>query len=235
MGRCGALFGQKALLFHVYIFNDWVNTSQKLLSKAPFDDVYVNVNIDIKYLWKLPFVLWWFGRHQKLQRLTVTINKWKIGEVPGFEKLRSAIREKDYAIVSYMHAKGVTKPQNSCIRDWVELMRYFIVDRMDLCIDAFEKGYKLYGVNLGEYKKGDHRNGPYKYSNFHYSGNFVSVNMVLLRDKFFSTEVDQDYFGIEGFWGKLCPTDQAFCVHSSNGKDHYHEPYPEYLYKKPPQ
>jgi len=101
---------------------------------------------------------------------------------------------KDYELLMYMHGKGVTKPLNKNIPDWVELMRYFLIDRMDLCLDAFSKGYKLYGVNFGHYKEGEEKYGPSQFSSFRFSGNFVAVNLKLLNIEFFQTPLDENYF-----------------------------------------
>jgi hypothetical protein len=61
----------------------------------------------------------------------------------------------------------------------------------------------------------------------------VSVNLNLIRDKFLNTPVDLDYFGIEGFFGKLCSYEQAYSAHLSTKiiQSHYKEPYPESYYK----
>ena len=57
----------------------------------------------------------------------------------------------------------------------------------------------------------------------------------MVRDKFINTPIERDYFGIEGFFGKLCEYNQAYNAHDSganNIQSHYFEPYPEKLYKK---
>jgi hypothetical protein len=218
------------LIYHVYIVNNWKMITQKLLSNVPHDHIYVNINIDWFCIWKLPFVINWLKRNKKVQEVFVTLNSKKVAEVAGFEKLRSATKEQNYSLLTYMHAKGVTKPKNKNIQDWVELMRYFLIDRMDLCLDAFMQGYKLYGVNLGKYCSSNEPYGPYKFSSFHYSGNFVSINLETLAPQFFNTSIDNDYFGVEGFWGKLCELQEVNCPHSSE-VNHYYEPYPKERYR----
>jgi hypothetical protein len=54
-----------------------------------------------------------------------------------------------------------------------------------------------------------------------------------LKDKIKKIPIDKDYFGVEGYWGKLCDVSLAYNAHDSskNISNHYDEPYPEYLYK----
>ena len=222
------------LLYHVYLMNNWESITIKLLKNVPHDDIYVNINIDLINVWKVLHAMNWLKRHKKVKKVFFTINSKTEGEVLGFKKLCSAIQNKNYSLLTYMHGKGVTKPNNKNIQDWVELMRYFLIERMDLCLEAFTKGYKLYGINMGQYKEGEEKYGPYRFSSFHFSGNFVTVNLKLLNNEFFSTPVDKDYFGVESFWGKLCSVNDVCCPHISgeNIKNHYLEPYPVNLYKK---
>lgn len=226
-------FSPSVLLYHIYIVNNWKATSENLLKDVPHDDIYINVNIDLLYIWKLPYVIFCFKQFDKVRKITFTLNSKTQAEVRGFKRLRSAVLNKGYALATYIHGKGVTKPRNKNIQDWVELMRYFIMERMDLCLDAFSKGSKLYGVNIGEYNAGEEKYGPYRHSSFHFSGNFVTVNLKMLNVEFFQTPLDEDYFGVEGFWGKLCTSTEAYCPHISgkNITNHYREPYPASLYK----
>lgn len=220
---------KSVLIYHVYLRNNWKELTSALFMGIPHDDICVNVNVDWFLLWKFIPAVIWFKKDKKVKKVFFTINSTSKAEVLGFKKLRYWIQSRGYSLVTYMHGKGVTKPYNQNIKDWVELMRYFIVDRSDLCLEAFDKNYKLYGVNLEAYKVGNGRSGPYKFSEFHFSGNFVSINLDLLSDKFFSTEVDEDYFGIEGFWGKLCPISEVYCPFISN-VDHYQTPFPKQKY-----
>lgn len=223
-------YKNSVLLYHVYLKNTWESITEKLLKNVPHGDIYVNINIDLIHILKIPYAIKWFRRNKKVKKVFVTINSKSQGEVPGFLKLRSAIHNKHYSLVTYMHGKGVTKPHNKNIQDWVELMRYFIIERMDLCSDAFAKGFKLYGVNMGEYKEGEEKYGPSRFSSFHFSGNFVTINLNLINNEFYTKPVDKDYFGVESFWGKLCKPSEAFSAHVSM-VDHYSNRYPEVLYK----
>jgi hypothetical protein len=222
---------RSVLIYHVYLKNNWKDITRKLLKRVPHNDIFVNLNVDWYALWQVPFAIQWLKKNKKVKQVFVTLNSKAKAEVAGFEKLRNAIKGGNYSLATYMHGKGVTKPGNRNIEDWVELMRYFIIDRMDLCTKAFEEGYKLYGVNIGMYDGHNERYGPYKFSDFHFSGNFATVNLLKVGKNFFAIPLDIDYFGVEGFWGKLCDFTEAYCPHISNIANHYQEPYPPILYK----
>jgi hypothetical protein len=223
------------LLYNVYAKGSWKNLTRYLLHGLSHNDVVVNVSLDSGGALRKRIVERFFSDIKGVDQVFYTQNNPAIGEAAGFDNLRKRVDLSDYEIVTYIHSKGVTKPHNQYISDWVELMRYFVLERHDLCVDAFRQGYALYGVNIGVYRPGAERYGPYQFSDFHFSGNFVSVNLNLLREKFLSTPCDQDYFGVEGFWGKLCTPEQAYSPHNSFPRvnSHYEEPYPDHLYKKP--
>ncbi len=222
---------KSALLYNLYPVGDWKSITKKLISDIPHDEIIIHVSLDrYQYLfWK--FIEKELKSYSKVSRLLRSKNVRNLGETIGFGKLKECIKPGKYSLVTYFHSKGVTKPKNENIQDWVEMMRYFHIDKFELCQQKFAEGYHLYGVNLGSYSNGE-RYGPYQFSDFHYSGNFVSVNLDLIGDRFFEMPCDPDYFGVEGFWGKLTTLDKSFCAHlsSENIKNHYLEPYPPELY-----
>jgi hypothetical protein len=221
------------LLYNVYIKNNWKSVTLHLLKDIPHTDIFINVSIDWYNLFMLRSVIRFLKSIHKVKKIVITYNLRKLGEVRGFIKLKSCIPFYDYKVLTYLHSKGVTKPHNDNVKDWVELMRYFIIEKYDLTIDAFNQGFDLYGINLGLYDGVSEKYGPYKFSTFHYSGNFVSVNLNSLREKILHTEVDLDYFGVEGFWGKLTNVKVAYNAHNSGLRisNHYNEKYPELYYK----
>jgi hypothetical protein len=221
------------LLYNLYLKGNWDEVTKRILTSVQHDDIAVHLSFD----WYNPFQLIEARRYleffPKIVKVITSTNTAGLGEVKGFDKLRSQLNFDEYSVLTYCHSKGVTKSSNSNIRDWVELMRYFVIDRMDLCKAAFSNGYLLYGVNIGVYDPAQDRYGPYRFSDFHYSGNFVSVNLSELKTKFLTTPCDKDYFGVEGFWGKLCDVNKAFCAHLSSLKikNHYNEAYPANFYR----
>lgn len=221
--------GKNILLYNLYPKSYWKELTLKLLRNIPHDDIAVNVSLDKwdrllnkgrieKALYDIP----------KVRNVYYTENIPSLGEVSGFDNMRKNIDFSGYDIVTYMHSKGVTKPKNAYIKDWVELMRYFQVEKFDLCRKVFNEGYILYGVKLAKYEGGE-RKLTYKYCDFWYGGTFVSCNLTLAREKFLNTPCPQDYYGVEAFWGNLCPIDKAYCAHQTPSL--YDQAYPEELYK----
>lgn len=222
---------RSVLLYNLYPKSYWKELTDNILSSAPHDDIYVNVSLDFTdLLFNKRDIVKHLNKNTKIRKIFFTRNNRKLGEIPGFEKMRKSIDLNKYNVLTYAHSKGVTKPDNSNIRDWVEFMRYFIFDRFDLCLDAFNRGYILYGVNLLEANQQNKNEDTFALSKFHYSGTFVSVNLNIVREKFSKTPCINTYLGVEAFWASLCDIEKAFSAHNS-GKNHYNEPFPARLYK----
>jgi len=211
---------KKILLYHLFPVNNWKEVTQKLLSNVPHDDIIVHVSLPEGM--NSEIVQQFLTVFPRVKEVFYSSNS-NHPEVDGMEKFRSRIDLTQYSILTYMHSKGVTKPTSQNIKDWTELMRYFIIDRMELCTRAFKRGYLLYGVNKTTQSDFE--------ADFFYAGNFVSVNLTPgMISKIQSTLIDKNYHGLEGFWGKLCSDRQAFNVFYSR-IDHYSNPFPESNYK----
>lgn len=228
----------KSIIFYnLYPKNHWKELTLFLLSNVPHDTIVVNVTLDRwDRLFKKNAIKRFLQKIPKVSTIYYTDNS-PYGEVPGFDKMRKNTDLSEYSVLTYMHSKGVTKTSIIYyINDWIKLMHYFLTDRFDLCKEAFKDKYVLYGVNLSIYDVDEKDNyGPSKFSRFHYSGNFVSVNLDMARERFVQTPIDMDYFGVEGFFGKLCEYNQAYNVHDTSDSmllSHYFQPYPEENYKK---
>lgn len=217
------------LLYNLYPKSYWKELTLQLLSNVPHDTIVINVALDTTDAWFRKKKIERFLRTiPKVDRIYFTRNDRRLGEVPGFDNMRRNTDFSGYDIVTYMHSKGVTKPANSNIRDWVELMRYFQVEKAALCRQKFEEGYILYGVKLARYTGGE-RIKTYRFCDFWYGGTFVSCNLRLAREKFLQTPCVQDYYGVEAFWGNLCTIDKAYSAHETPSL--YNQPYPPELYK----
>lgn len=211
---------QKILLYHIFPVNDWKEVTENLLSRVPHESMYVHVSLpDSITKEEVQNYLNSFGR---IKAVFYSVNS-NHPEVDGMEKFRTQIDLTQYTLLTYMHSKGVTKPTSQNIKDWTELMRYFIMDRMEQCIRVFKHGYLLYGVN--KTTESDFE------ADFFYAGNFISVNLTPeMVSKIQSTPIDRNYHGLEGFWGKLCSSQKAFNAFHSR-IDHYSNPFPESNYK----
>jgi hypothetical protein len=225
---------QSSILFvHVYLKNDWKTISRNLIRKIPQDRWVLHLAFDLIHVLEVPRAVNFFKKVEKPpDRIFFSEKRKGLGKVHGFRKFLKKVDLSPYKALTYVHAKGVTKPADPHVQDWVELMRYFHMERRDLMWKAFREGYALYGVNLFREGEAPENKGKYafRYAPYIFRGNFVSANLTMLREKMKDTPVDEDYYGVEGYWGKLCPVDQAFCVHES-GLSHYTHPYPATRYK----
>lgn len=94
--------------------------------------------------------------------------------------------------VLYLHSKGVTRPDNTCIADWIECMEYFLIERHEDCLEHL-KNFDTVGPNI--------RQSPSR----HFSGNFwwaktsylnkLKCPEVYLKDRLYSEFWLFDYSG----------------------------------------
>ena len=224
------------LLYNLFPVHHWKLLTKKLLEYCRHDDIYIHVSLPILKAvpWKKYRIKKYLSRFTDEKKVFFSINRKKKGESTGFLSFRKKIDFARYSIATYIHSKGVSKRKwrSKNVYDWTLLMKYFVIDRLDLCETAFANGYKLYGCLLRTKEQLESGNdSAFFNSNFHYSGNFVSVNLSELRQKFVSAPITPGFFGVESFWGTLCDSHSAFNVHESGIKNHYESPYPELLYK----
>jgi len=221
------------LLYNLYPKKNWQEITDIVLKNVPLhDDIIVNITLDRwdRIIKKHKYIQAYLKKIPKIQKVIFTLNNPMLGEVPAFDNLRKQIKYDNYNIVTYCHSKGVTKPKNKNILDWVKLMTYFLIERHDLCIATFKQGYKLYGTQLHHYQYDRIREKTYKYCDYWYAGTFFSVNLDELKREFISTNCPPSYYGVEAFPGLLCDSKFAYCAHKSP-YSLYDNPYPEHIYK----
>jgi hypothetical protein len=69
------------------------------------------------------------------------------------------------SFVLYLHTKGVTKPDNECVKDWLQYMSYFNIYKHEDCLDKLKQRYDAVGVNL-KYSPKTHFSGNFWWSTF---------------------------------------------------------------------
>lgn len=224
---------KSVLLYNLYPLYNWKGLTDILLAKIPHKDIFVHINIPKRNPVKAIVAYRYLKKNEKVLKIFFSINLKSKGESTGFEVFRKKINFNNYEIVSYIHSKGSSRKRKNTqqIKDWTELLRYFIVERLDLAQRAFENDYFLFGVNLlKEHMIDRGANTMLPESKFHYSGNFVTLNLKELRKEFLNVKCSLNYYGVEAFWGSLCDIKKAYSVHQSN-VDHYQEVYPQSIYK----
>jgi hypothetical protein len=216
------------LIYNLFPKTRWKEITRSILGAVPHDSIAVHISLPPHYL---P-ILTGIKEHlrdnfPKIHSIFWSYNSRKLGESRGFNVLRKHVDFSEFDIVTYAHSKGSSSKRKHTdpVRDWTELMRYFVIERHDLCTDAFEKGMELYGVNLQPVRRED-----FPEITFHYSGTFVSCNLGRIREKFLSAPCAQNYFGVEMFWGSLTDLSHAACAHSSD-VNHYDTCYPPARYR----
>lgn len=211
------------LLYHIYPINNWQEITTFLFQKLPFQRIVVHVSLpdnndDYKQLLEDYF------KRYPVDEILYTLNSGK-GEVDALKSFVQTQDLREFDTLTYMHCKGVTKPGNYNVLAWTRLMRYFIIEKMDVCEKAFKKGFVTFGVNksipsaMGE--------EGFRNSNFFYEGNFISVNLKKVDlAKALIIHLEECYYGLEGFWGKLCTYQEGYSPFDS-GINHYLMPIEE--------
>ena len=225
--------GKSILLYNLYPLNNWRQITELMFANVPHDDIMVHINIPKRNPINALRAYQYLKKYKKVKNLYWSLNFKSKGESIGFNVFRNKIDFKTYDIASYIHSKGSSRKRKDTqpIKDWTELLRYFVVERLDLARSAFENGYYLYGVNLlEEHMKDRAGNFMFPESKFHFSGNFVTINLKELRNEFLAVKCHSHYYGAEVFWGTLSKIEKAFCVHQSNVY-HYQDLYPGTIYK----
>jgi hypothetical protein len=115
----------------------------------------------------------------------------------------------------YLHTKGVTRPNNTCVSDWSELLEYFLLERWRDCVSACRGGvFDMCGINYAT------NPAP------HFSGNFWCASAAYIAS--LSPEIGPSYLAPEMWIGSGNGRHQSF--HQSVGINHYDQPYPRHLY-----
>lgn len=221
------------LLYHLMPATYWQDLTRSLLGRVPHDAIAIHVAMPW-YKWpRRKAIERWLRAIPKVQTVLFSMNSRRRGESIGFDRLRREIDLSGFQIATYIHSKGVSRRRKNTqpIRDWTEAMRYFVVERHDLCIEAFRSGKSLYGIDLMTYvPNSDQDRERFADTHFVYAGNFVSINLEHLRAAFSAAACAPHYYGVERFWGKLCHKAQAHSAHQCS-VDHYNEAYPPERYR----
>jgi beta-1,4-mannosyl-glycoprotein beta-1,4-N-acetylglucosaminyltransferase len=121
--------------------------------------------------------------------------------------------------ILYLHSKGITRDKNNTkIKDWIDLMLYFLVEQNNKCIE-YLNNYDTVGCN---YHDGSHPNIP-----CHFSGNFWWAKTTYLAKCDKLNESLKNRSDPEFWLFKKNPT--YYELYNSK-IDHYHNNYPRYLY-----
>ena len=168
-----------------------------------------------------------------ISNLITDINSY---EFPALHQLWVDASESDFAVL-YLHTKGVSKPNQRSVKDWVNYLLYFNVEDWRNRLKELLV-YDCTGVNL----RGSASN-PVEHpenwfiegSPLHYSGNFWWARSVYIRQLpdpyLFQTDSEQMLRYYCEMW--LLQQHGSFhCAWYSGVLHHKEEPYPPFLYRK---
>jgi hypothetical protein len=120
----------------------------------------------------------------------------------------------DNEVTFYCHGKGVTHADNIMVRRWTEQMYHTLLDDEPSIINALERfsivgSFRKYGIHGGLNTK------------WHYSGTFFWFR----NDDTFKnplwTDIDQVYYGVEAWPGKIFPIEKSACIFSDDDDSAY--------------
>jgi len=153
------------IYIHVCCINNWKTVFDKLIFDIKQSGLYEkideircyvlseNINSDLEHIIKDNDKIKIIGSSTDLKLYEViTINTM----------LEDSIKESSgkNTFVLYLHTKGVSKPNNECVKDWVQYMSYFNIYKHEDCLARLKQGYDAVGVNF------------FKLPKTHFSGNF---------------------------------------------------------------
>jgi hypothetical protein len=118
--------------------------------------------------------------------------------------------------VLYLHTKGITKPNNLCILQWVQYLCYFNIYKYKNCLEMLY-GHDTVGVNL------------YREGTVHYSGNFWWATSNYIRTL---EPCQYTCYNSPEFW--LTEKNKGIYYNLwTSHVNHYHTLYPPKLYIQP--
>jgi hypothetical protein len=144
--------------------------------------------------------------------------------------------QKENINVCYVHAKGITRPDNECTSDWRKYMSYFMIekweDRVKDLVDCDCTGVNLIG-NREDYLESPSTWGHTK-APIHYSGNYwwsksEHIKQLKKPSEFWPSDDYKKWRVVPEMW--LCQlADSKYCCAWQSNVNHYHERYTEENY-----
>lgn len=164
-----------------------------------------------------------YNYNNKLKNKYTVINysdNTSLFEYPSLNKIKQIAVDNPDSYILYLHTKGITHTGQALnnVKDWNNMMLYFLVEKYDECFQQLNKEYDTVGCNF--FIAANHVN--YSYPD-HYSGNFwwskaSYINKLHLLDEINVSKV------YAKFW-LFTSNPKYYCIHKSC-VDHYVAPYP---------
>jgi hypothetical protein len=144
------------IYIHVCCINNWKAVFNQLIADIKDSGLYNKINkIRCNVLTQDPFDVEIF-MDSKIEIIGLS-NNLNLYEISTINLIHEHSFFEEFNVL-YLHTKGVTKPANTMIEDWVKYLSYFNIYKHDECMKELET-YDTVGVSLKE-------------NPLHYSGNF---------------------------------------------------------------
>lgn len=212
------------IYFHICLIGNWKEIVSNLLFKIENSGLYKYVD-EIRCIilgdlinTEIYSVLKQFDKDNKIN-IVLRDNNTNLYEKITINKLledsQSNIEKEAYVL--YIHSKGVTKPDNKFVYDWVNYMSYFNIYKFDNCFKKLEDPFiSAVGVNLiGQ-----------DVNPLHYSGNFWWSKMSHIQNL---KPITDNYYNSPEFW--ITSNRGNYISLWNSNINHYQELYPFNLYE----
>ena len=217
------------IYIHIFVKNNW---------KDVFKNISKNIKLSGLYNRTKLIKCFFIGDLNKSEiqldpKIKAIINKdQNLLEKYTLQNLYNDSCKKNFYVL-YLHSKGVTKPDNKMIKDWLNYMLYFNLYKWETILKYLKK-YDTVGVNL--------KGRPF----LHYSGNFWwskssyirkldrNIDVLLLKQNKGWWRKKYNYYSSE-YWvtcsNMYTPYDRKCLSLYSSGVNHYKEYYKKDKYK----
>jgi len=205
--------GKYCFIHSFYTYAYGINVLNKLLEsinniKEQFEKIFIvnigdNLENDMLLL-----------NNEKIQIINYS-NNIELFETPALNLIHAFCENIDNNCeILYLHTKGITCQDNENVMDWIDMMKYFLIDQCDNCGNLL-KSYDTVGCNYSAQ--------PYK----HFSGNFWWANSNYIKHKL--TKIYSDKKHINEWW--ICSGNDVNSYELYNsGVNHYNTRYPSNMY-----
>ena len=211
------------IYFHICLIGNWKEVISNLLFKIHNSGLYNYVNEircvilgDINNT-EIYSVLKQFDKNNKII-IVLRDNNTNLYEKITINKLlEDSQNNNSDAYILYIHSKGVTKPNNKYVLDWVNYMAYFNIYKFDTCFKKLENPFiSAVGVNLiGQ-----------DVNPLHYSGNFWWSKMSHIQNL---KHITNNYYNSPEFW--ITSNKGNYISLWNSNVNHYQELYSFSLYE----
>lgn len=221
---------------HVFMVNHWQEllvNQLKLMKKSGLLKASESITVipigsnATGYVYDLDNILSRFGR--KKFNAFYGYPDGSVGEIITLTEVKckaAVAKEEEYMF--YIHLKGVTS-EHICgqpIRDWRNLMEYFVLERWKDCVSALDNGFDICGVNWHE-NPWPHFSGNFWWAKASYIKSLPPISGYMARD----FNIHDRRVKAESWIGKCAEKARVKCLHES-GIDSYVTEYPPERYRK---